>query len=59
MLAAEAASREGLDLQLTAALGTKWAHAVNIRLVLESISGIVFRSFLSALLHEVETCHHV
>jgi hypothetical protein len=44
MLTAEEASREGLDLQLTAALGTKWAHAVNIRLVLESLSGTVFRS---------------
>ena len=41
MLTPETASLEGLDLQLTAALGTKWAHAVNIRLVLESISGIV------------------
>ncbi|KAG0614936.1 hypothetical protein M758_5G002000 [Ceratodon purpureus] len=38
-LTAEEASQEGLDLQLTAALGTKWAHAVNIRLVLESLSG--------------------
>lgn len=44
MLTAGEATLEGLDLQLTAALGTKWAHAVNIRLVLESLSGTVFRS---------------
>lgn len=35
----DAVSKEGLELQLTAALGTKWAHSVNIRLVLESFSG--------------------
>lgn len=39
MRATETANGEGLDLQLTAALGTKWSHAVNIRLVLESLSG--------------------
>ncbi len=30
---------DGPELQLTAALGTKWAHSVNIRLIMESISG--------------------
>lgn len=53
VLPAEAASEEGLDLQLTAALGTKWAHAVNIRLVLESISGI---GMIVSCQHEDEAC---
>jgi hypothetical protein len=30
---------DGPEVQLTAALGTKWAHSVNIRLIMESISG--------------------
>jgi RAD51-like protein 1 len=30
---------DGPEHQLTAALGTKWAHSVNIRLIMESISG--------------------
>lgn len=53
MRATETANGEGLDLQLTAALGTKWSHAVNIRLVLESLSGTSLRVALS--LHEVMT----
>ncbi|MCO5570995.1 hypothetical protein L7F22_024726 [Adiantum nelumboides] len=32
-------SLEDPELQLTAALGTSWAHSVNIRLILESLSG--------------------
>ncbi|CAM6045810.1 unnamed protein product [Sphagnum compactum] len=45
---------DGPELQLTAALGTKWAHSVNIRLIMESISGERFikiaKSPLSATL---------
>ncbi|KAJ7285486.1 hypothetical protein O6H91_Y330500 [Diphasiastrum complanatum] len=32
-------AHEGIDLQLRAALGTKWAHAVNIRLIFEYSEG--------------------
>ena len=31
--------QEDSEAHLTAALGTSWAHAVNIRLILESLSG--------------------
>jgi RAD51-like protein 1 len=45
---------DGPEHQLTAALGTKWAHSVNIRLIMESISGERFikiaKSPLSATL---------
>lgn len=45
---------DGPEVQLTAALGTKWAHSVNIRLIMESISGERFikiaKSPLSATL---------
>lgn len=47
MLTGEAVNKEGLELQLTAALGTKWAHSVNIRLVLESLSGTNLKQMLN------------
>lgn len=36
---ADAMFQEDPELQLTAALGTSWAHSVNIRLIMESLSG--------------------
>lgn len=39
------------DYHLVAALGIHWAHAVSIRLVLESRSGLVSSFLLKPMLH--------
>ena len=38
--------QEDSEAHLTAALGTSWAHAVNIRLILESLSGELLLSYV-------------
>ena len=50
------------DLQLTAALGVMWAHAVNTRLVLESVADVryikVRHSLLPSCKYASRTCSH-